>query len=154
MNEAEAPRRIGRSIGAVVAGSAVDVVITLATDAVLHMVGVFPPIGQPTGDAPMVLATAYRMVYGVLGSYLIARWAPRRPMGHALTGGVVGVVVSTVGAAVTWNGGPAFGPHWYPIGIIITAMPCAWLGGKLRVDQLRAGSCEHAVARTDSRYGS
>ena len=31
---------------------------------------------------------------------------------------------------------PAFGPHWYPVALIVTAIPCAWLGGKLRVMQL------------------
>ncbi len=52
-------------------------------------------------------------------------------MQHALAGGGVGFVVSVVGAMVTWNGGPAFGPHWYPLALIVIAMPCAWAGGKL-----------------------
>jgi hypothetical protein len=46
--------------------------------------------------------------------------------------------MSVVGAAVTWNKGPAFGPHWYPLALIVLAMPRAWAGGKLRVMQLRA----------------
>jgi hypothetical protein len=57
---------------------------------------------------------------------------------HPLVGGVVGFVMSVVGAAVTWNKGPAFGPHWYPLALIVLAMPRAWAGGKLRVMQLRA----------------
>jgi hypothetical protein len=57
---------------------------------------------------------------------------------HALAGGFVGLVVSTVGAVVTWNRGPAFGPHWYPVALIITAMPCAWAGGRLHILQLPA----------------
>jgi hypothetical protein len=24
--------------------------------------------------------------------------------------------------------GPEFGPHWYPVSLIVTALPCAWLG--------------------------
>jgi hypothetical protein len=36
-----------------------------------------------------------------------------------------------VGTVVTWNRGPAFGPHWYPLALIVIAMPCAWVGGKL-----------------------
>jgi hypothetical protein len=89
-------------------------------------------------DGALLLATAYRTVFGVVGSYIIARLAPNRPMQHALVGGVVGLVVSIVGAAVTWNKGPAFGPHWYPLALIVLAMPQAWAGGKLRVVQLRA----------------
>jgi hypothetical protein len=131
------PRRMGRSIGAVLAGILVGVIITIATDALMHVIGVFPPLGQPMSNQLFALATAYRIVYGVLGSYVIARLAPDRPIPHALVGGVVGVVVSTVGAAVTWNHVPSLGPHWYPVALIVTALPCAWLGGKLRLMELR-----------------
>ena len=138
MSDTRAPRRLGRSIGAVLAGIIIGVILTIATDVVLHVIGVFPPIGQPVPDAPLILATAYRILYSLLGSYIIARLAPDREMQHALAGGVLGVIVSTVGAVVTWNRGPAFGPHWYPLALIVTALPCAWLGGKLRVVQLGA----------------
>jgi hypothetical protein len=91
-------------------------------------------------DGALLLATAYRTVFGVLGSYIIARLAPNRPMRHALVSGIVGLVVSIVGAAVTWNKGPAFGPHWYPLALIVLAIPQAWLGGRLRLIRLRAPS--------------
>jgi hypothetical protein len=61
-------------------------------------------------------------------------------MQHALAGGVVGLVVSIVGTVVTWNRGPAFGPHWYPLALIVIAMPCAWVGGKLFGAQSHARS--------------
>jgi hypothetical protein len=32
-------------------------------------------------------------------------------MGHTLTLGAIGVVIRAIGAAVTWNKGPAFGPN-------------------------------------------
>ncbi|HWW17242.1 MAG TPA: hypothetical protein VNY81_01375 [Candidatus Saccharimonadales bacterium] len=131
------PQRIGRSIGAVLAGILAGVIITIATDAVLHVIGVFPPLGQTMSNQLFLLATAYRIVYGVLGSYVIARLAPDRPVQHALVGGVLGLVVSTVGAVVTWNRVPSLGPHWYPVALIVTALPCAWLGGKLRLMELR-----------------
>jgi hypothetical protein len=34
-----------------------------------------------------------------------------------------------------WNRGPAFGSHWYPWALVATVVPCAWLGGQLRVMQ-------------------
>jgi hypothetical protein len=89
-------------------------------------------------NALLLLATVYRTIVGIAGCYLTARLAPDRPMRHALAGGVVGLAVSIVGAAVTWNMGPAFGPHWYPLALIATALPCAWAGGRLREMQLRA----------------
>jgi hypothetical protein len=57
-------------------------------------------------------------------------------MNHALILGAIGFAVSVLGTVATWNGGPAFGPHWYPIALDVLAMPQSWLGGKLRESQL------------------
>ena len=124
-----------RSTGAVLAGIVVGVILTIGTDMVLYAAGIFPPLGQPAADAPLLLATAYRIVYGIIGSYVVARLAPDRPMGHALAGGAIGLAVGIVGAVVTWDRG--FGPHWYPIAVAAIALPCAWVGGRLRERQLR-----------------
>ena len=59
-------------------------------------------------------------------------------MKHALAGGIVGLVLSTAGAVSTWDKGPEFGPHWYPLALVATALPCAWAGGRLRTRQLPA----------------
>jgi len=134
LTETHSPRRIGRSVGALLAGFVAVVVLSLATDLALHAAGVFPALGQKMSDALFVLATVYRTLYGVVGSYVTARLAPDRPMGHALVGGLIGVAMSTLGAVVTWK--KDLGPHWYPLALIVTAMPTAWLGGKLRVMQL------------------
>jgi hypothetical protein len=122
----------------VVAGFVAVVILSLGSDTALHAAGVFPALGQPMSDALLLLATVYRTVYGVAGSYITARLAPDRPMQHALAGGAVGLVLSTVGAVATWNKVPSLGPHWYPLALIATAIPCAWVGGRLRVMQLRA----------------
>ena len=124
------------SIGAVVAGFVAVFVLSLGTDVVMHIAGVFPQLGQPMSDALFVLATLYRTVYCIAGGYIAARLAPNRPMEHALVLGVLGLIVSITGAVVTWNKGPAFGPHWYPLALIVTAIPCAWVGGRLRIMQL------------------
>ena len=120
-----------RRMSAVVAGFVAVVVLSLGTDAVLHGTGVFPGWGEPMGNALFLLATAYRTVYGIAGGYVAARLAPDRPMTHALILGIVGVLVSIAGAVATWNAGPAFGPRWYPLGLIAIALPTAWAGGKL-----------------------
>jgi hypothetical protein len=142
MTEGQPPRRIGRSILAVFAGFVAVIIITLPTDEVLHRIGVFPPWGASMVgfDGALLLATVYRTIYGVAGSYITARLAPDRPMGHALVGGAIGLAVSILGAAVTWNKGPAFGPHWYPLALVVLALPTAWVGGKLRVRQLSLGA--------------
>jgi hypothetical protein len=118
----------------VLAGILVTVIPAIATDLVLHAVGLFPPLGQPMGDAHglFLLATVYRTVYGIAGSYLTARLAPDRPMLHSLVLGVVGFVVSIIGAAATWNAEPSPGPKWYPLALIVLALPTVWAGGKIR----------------------
>jgi len=128
------PRRIGRSIGALLAGFVAVVVLSLGTDLALHKAGIFPPFDQRMSDALFGLATAYRTVYAIVGGYVTARLAPDRPMGHALVGGFIGLVLATLGAVLTWN--RALGPHWYPLALIVTALPTAWVGGKLRTMQL------------------
>src|SRR6185312_2196137 len=137
MNEKQPARSIGRSIGALLAGFVVVVILSLGTDLALHAAGIFPPLGQVMSNALFLLATFYRTVYAVVGSYITARLAPDRPMGHALLGGGIGLVLAVVGAVVTWN--KDMGPHWYPVALVVTALPCAWVGGKLRLVQMRAG---------------
>jgi hypothetical protein len=125
------PRRPWQSTAAVLLGFFAVVALSIGTDQALHMLEVYPPWGQPmyeTGDN--LLALAYRCVYAVIGSYIAARFAPHAPMRHALALGVVGFVLSLAGAIATITT-MDLGPDWYPIAIVLTALPCAWLGGVL-----------------------
>ena len=140
MSDTHQPSRVLRSIGAVLAGMIVGIALTLATDDLLHLTHVFPPWGDSMAgyDGALLLATVYRTIYGIAASYITARLAPHRPLLHAMVGGVLGLLVSIVGAVATWNKGPAFGPHWYPLALIVLALPSAWAGGKLRLVQMSA----------------
>jgi hypothetical protein len=135
MTEANPPRRVGRSILAILAGMIVVVVLSLGTDLALHAAGVFPVLGAPMSDTLFLLATAYRTVYAVAGGYVTAWLAPNQPMKHALINGLIGFALSILGAVLTWN--KALGPHWYPLALVVTAVPTAWLGAELRLMQLR-----------------
>jgi len=124
------PPRMSRSAGAIVLAMAAVVVLSLATDQLFHVLEVYPEWGQPMHEPGLnLLALSYRIVFGVLGGYVAARFAPRNPMRHALIVGFIGLVLSAAGAwaAIPMNLGPA----WYPIALVITALPCAWLGGVL-----------------------
>jgi len=119
--------RTARSVGAVVAGVLVNVVVATAIDAVLHGTGLYPPAGQPMSNGLFALATAYRLAIAVAGGFVTARLAPAHPMKHALILGAVGVVLGLAGTIAMWNAGP----HWYPIALVVTAVPCCWLGARL-----------------------
>lgn len=129
---ASPPRRIGRSILAVLAGFATVMILSTAVDAVLHALNVYPPNGQPMYEPGLnALALAYRCVFTVLGGYVCARLAPNLPLRHAFILGVIGATVGTAAVFATWNMG--LGPHWYPIALAVTGLPLTWLGGALRV---------------------
>ncbi len=130
MTAPERPRAL-RRVGALFAGLLVVVILSTVADAVLHGTGIYPPAGQPMSNALFLLATAYRLAFGTLGSLVAARLAPVRPMWHALALGALGTVLALAGLAATWDAFPALGPRWYPIALVVTALPCAWLGGLL-----------------------
>ena len=117
------------TILAVVAGVLVIIVATTLVDIVLHLIGVFPPMSQPINDALALLATAYRILISVGGAWLTARLAPDKPLKHAMILGYVGVILGLVGLVATWNLG--LGPRWYPIALVVLAIPQCWAGGKL-----------------------
>jgi hypothetical protein len=135
MNTTHRPYHVLRSIGAVIAGALVGILLSIGTDALLRRVGIFPPLDQVSPNPMLALATAYRTLYGILGSYIAARLAPSRPMVHVMVLGSLGLVATTLGTVSTWNKGPAYGPHWYPIALIVLALPTAWVGGKLWIAQ-------------------
>ncbi len=125
-----------RSIVAVLAGALTGIILSIGTDLAMHAMGYLPALGEPAADGSLMVATVYRTVYGVLSAYLCALLAPGRPMLHAMVLGSLGLAVSIAGAAVTWNKGPAFGPHWYPVALIVLALPTAWAGGRWREKQV------------------
>jgi len=128
------PKSTRRSVLAIVAGFLVVVVLSIGTDVVLHAAGIYPALGQRMSDGLFVLATVYRTLFGIVGSYITARLAPNQPMKHALIGAAIGTVIATAGAVATWN--KDLGPHWYPIALILTAFPTAWIGAKIRLAQI------------------
>ena len=118
-----------RSIWAVVAGVLTIIVVTTLVDIVLHLVHVYPAMNEPLTDGLALLASSYRLVISIAGAYLTARLAPARPMRHAMILGYVGVALGLLGLAATWNAG--LGPRWYPVSLVVLAIPQCWLGGKL-----------------------
>ena len=116
-----------RRIAAVLAGLVAVIVLSTATDEILQHT-LFPGLAKAQATTGVWLfVTAYRAIYAVAGSYVAARLAPDHPMGHALVLGVIGLVLAALGAYMMWS----LGTHWYPIALVVIALPCAWIGGRL-----------------------
>ncbi|TGK04004.1 hypothetical protein EHO59_10820 [Leptospira semungkisensis] len=127
MSETKRSTQILKSTGALLAGFFLILILSIGTDTVLHLIRIYPPFGSMMSDSLFVLAASYRVVYGILGSYIAARLAPSRPMFHAMILGYVGLAISIAGAIMMRDKGPA----WYSILIVLIALPCAWAGGIL-----------------------
>lgn len=120
-----------KGIGAVLAGVVFIVVTHTLTDLVLEKLGIFTPPEQGLHITWMVVtATIYRSLFTIAGGYVTAALAPNRPLLYAVILGVVGIIASTCGAIVMIP--RKVGPVWYPVALIILALPCTWLGGKLQ----------------------
>ncbi len=120
---------IGKSIGAVAAGFVAAAGLSVGTDALMHATGIFPPVGVVMANGLFVLATAYRFVFQSFGGYLTARIAAARPMKHVLILAGIGQVLSLFGILAWKAMGPAGGPLWYPLALVVTAIPSVWIGG-------------------------
>lgn len=124
-----------RSVGAIALGLVVTIVLTTIVDIVLHITGVYPPMGVPMDNRLAMIALSYRIVISIGGAWLTARAAPEEPMKHALILGLVGTLLGTLGAVMTWDKG--LGPAWYAVSLAVLALPQCWVGGKLYEARLR-----------------
>src|SRR5206468_826460 len=120
-----------KSVGAVFAGVFANFIIAMPIDAALHAAGVFPPMEVPLSNALCALAFSYRFLAALVGGYATARLAPRNPMKHAIALGIVGILLSSAGAAAMWN----MGPHWYPLLLVVISLPCSWAGARLAISR-------------------
>lgn len=120
-----------RSILAIGAALLANAALSLGVDQLLHTFAVYPPWGEPMLAPELnVLALSYRLAFGVGAGWLVARLAPRAPIGHAVLLGVVATILSTIGAAGALTRGN-LGPAWYPIVLAILAYPSVRLGAEV-----------------------
>lgn len=126
------PRRPGRTIWAVVAGILLNVILTTAIDHVFHATGVYPPYGEPMWDTGLLLlALSYRLVLSFAGMYLTAVLAPYRVVRLLWITAGIGTVLGVLGLVATLSA--KFSPLWYPVAIMLSAFPTAWLVAKVYV---------------------
>jgi hypothetical protein len=117
-----------RGITAVIAGLLTVVILSTATDEVMHATDIIPP-GAMWNPWHNALALAYRCVFAIAGGYGTAWLAPRAKMTHVVILALIGTAAGIAG--VVFTAGMNLGPRWYPIALAVTAFPCTWAGGWL-----------------------
>lgn len=120
-------KTISRSILAFVAAIAATFTLSYATDAALVAAGVMDSNALPDSVAIVALIIAYRSAYNVLGAYIVAKLAPKRPMTHAMVLAVLGIIGSLSAMAALSDSSQ----YYYPIILSILVLPSTWLGVKL-----------------------
>ena len=110
-----------RSIGAVVAGYFVFAVSSVL---LFQLSGRDPHNAAP--GAFMAATIVWGAVFALVGGWLAAHVAVRRPATHAA---LVAILIAA-GAALSIPFDPG-GAHWTHISAIVVMAPCAWLGGVL-----------------------
>lgn len=116
-----------RTAGALIAGFVAVAALSMAADAVLHAMNYYPNDGTVGSDAELAVALAYRTVFTILGGYITARLAPSHPQRLATILGAIGTLFAILGAVTMWN----VGHQWYPVGLVVLAIPSTAFGGWL-----------------------
>lgn len=119
--------RILKSFVAVIVGFAAGILLSVTADTLLFVLGVFDSSGiKNASPFILIMILSYRLIFNIISCYLAARFAPDKPMRHALILGAIGFIISLAGAILLWNEAPPY----YNIVLVLVALPAAWIGGR------------------------
>ncbi len=130
-----------KSIWAVFAGLLVIIMLSVGFDTVLKVMDILPWDHLFVSTELILFVLFYRAVFSLAGCYLTAKLAPQNPMKHAIILGIIGTILSAVGAVVA----ALLGPVWYAWTLAAIAIPIAWLGGKLYEKKHAASGSEYII---------
>jgi hypothetical protein len=107
-----------RGCRSVLAGFLLIGLLGFLTDTVLQQLGILPiPTEHKFETGHALLALSYHLLFAVLGGLITARLAPDHPIAHAITLGILGIVISTLGLIAIIRQDLA--PAWYGWALIV-----------------------------------
>jgi len=116
---------------AVFVGLVVTAVLSIGTDIVMGVLGIFPRDGNiMTSQGLLLLASSYRAVFSILGAFVASLIARESCRPAVLILGGIAMFMGLIGMLVMWDkwtGATA----WYPISLAVLAIPYCWIGGRL-----------------------
>ena len=117
-----------RGLFSVAAGFAATNILSLLADNLFRSLVPESFREQGLDTRGLLLTLAANAVCGVVGGYIAARIATRRPVLHSAALGVLMLIVSIAATAFFWNRAPA----WFHLTTLALTVPAAMLGGKIR----------------------
>lgn len=118
-----------RSVLAIVAGLAVFTLLLVGASAVGGQLAGGAPEWMSRGVTRQIVWLAWNIVSMMGAGYVAAAVARRAPVVHAVVMGGIQAIF-TLAAMMTVTDTAT--PHWLWIGGIVSTMPAAWLGARLR----------------------
>jgi len=89
-----------KSIGSVTCGLILIFITHTVTDSILESMGILPKGNLFVGTGLILAVIGYRAAFSLLGCYVTAKLAPQNPMKHSIILGIIGMVLSAIGAIV------------------------------------------------------
>lgn len=122
---------IFKSIGVILLAFVVNALLSVLTDFLLERIGVLPNPEKGLFETwAILLCLSYRAIYTVFAGFIIARFAPSKPMLHAIILGVIGTVITLLAVS-----NPDFAQKsklWFGYSLAAMTIPCLWLGVKIQ----------------------
>src|SRR5689334_10220568 len=82
----------------IIAGFAIGAILSIGTDHIFHVTGVYPPYGEPMHDnGLLLLAFIYRAIFDIGGAYVTAVIAKDKAMKAVIILGTVGSLLWLIG---------------------------------------------------------
>jgi hypothetical protein len=119
-----------KNIWAVVAGFFTVFILSVGTDLLLSVIGVFPSMDNASAftDWMYALSLAYSCFYTAVGGYLAAKLSATNPWRQVYILAVLGFMAGFIGTYFNWD--KALGHEWFSVAIVITGPIFVWIGGK------------------------
>jgi nitrate/nitrite transporter NarK len=124
-------KKLLKSIGVILLGFVITGLLSVITDFLLEATGILPdPKKGLFETSAIIVVLFYRGIYTIFAGYVVAKFAPYKPITHALILGVIGTLITVAATNNPSLSGKA--PLWFGYTLAITIIPCMWLGVKIQ----------------------
>jgi hypothetical protein len=120
-----------RSTRAVVVGLVIVLALTIAGYFAARGLGLIVP-GTIPPERDLFLFNLCFMMFMMIGGYATAKLAPFDPRNHTISLGVILTVLGLIGSIA--QSLAHYGPNWFGWLLVLSGLPFAWLGGKIKRD--------------------